>query len=149
MTQFTTSPKSQRAWRPAQLQSERRGEERRGSLSYFSIPAFTSASSIHFGARRTSRANQRIRPNDTTLTHLYTQSAKATGSPADLMVVVAGLYSLGPFCNQVGTMWIPSVYHLFKAGRGPVAANLAMRKGNKLHHLLNMHLLLYLLKAHD
>ena len=78
------------------------------------------------------------------------QSAKATGPRADPLVVVA--VSFIPEDGFV-TKWASCEYHLgttyLKLAEVPWQAAWQWGEGNKLHHLLNMHLPLRPLKAHD
>lgn len=78
------------------------------------------------------------------------QSAKATGSPADPLVVVAVSFISQ---DRFVTKWASCEYHLgttyLKLAAVPWQPAWQRGEGNKLHHLLNMHLTLCPLKAHD
>lgn len=80
------------------------------SLPYLSIPP-SSLTGLFSNSFKTPeiQPSQRILQSDTTLTHLHTQSVKATGSPADPLVVVA--VSFIPQDRFV-TKWASCEYHL-------------------------------------
>lgn len=80
------------------------------SPPYLSIPpsSLTGLFSNSFRAPE-EQPSQRIQQSDTTSTHLHMQSAKATGSPADPLVVAA--VSFIPQDRFV-TKWASCEYHL-------------------------------------